>query len=824
MHVRCRPLAITVTSTTVAALLTAGLTATLPAAADPEVGPPVKVNNVGYAPGWPKQASVAHDSTAPLPWTLTNGSGKEVTSGTTTVVGQDEASGDHVHTIDFSHVDEPGTNYTLEVDGESSYPFAIAAEPYRELRYDALNFYYHQRSGIEIEAQYVGDEYARPAGHVNQPPNTGDDDVPCRPATPCDYTLDVRGGWYDAGDHGKYVVNSGISTWQLLNAYERTLHIDGANPEALADGTLAIPEQGNGTPDILDEARWNVEFMLAMQVPNGQDLAGMAHHKIHDENWTGLPMLPHEDPENRYLAPPSTAATLNLASVAAACARLWSDLDPGFADTCLTAAEDAYAAAQANPDMIAPASDDQGGGAYSDDDLSDEFYWAAAELYATTGKPEYASDLQGHQLYYGESFSTRGADWANTGLLGDITLALVPGALPASDASALRAEFAAFADTLLGLLDAQGYPTPYREERSGGIFYEWGSNNLVLNNAVVLALAHDFTGDQDYRDGVVATIDYILGRNPLNQSYVTGYGTQATQNPHHRFWANQADSSLPGPPSGVLAGGPNSGLQDSLASEELAGCSPQKCYLDHIDSWSTNEITINWNSVLSWVAVWLGEHVDDSGGNPDPTPPGRPGTPEVSDVTTVSATVSWQPPSSGGSVRTYDVYQELDTGAELLTSTAGTSVTLSNLEPDTEYVVHVVARNDAGSSEPSGSASFTTQPDDGNGDPTGQCHVAYEPTWDNGNGAFGADLTITNHGSPIDSWSLTFEFPSGQSIDHGWSAQWSQSGSEVSVVAQPWNGQLGTDQSVTVGFNGSYPDTNEKPTEFSLGGTICSTG
>ena len=141
--------------------------------------------------------------------------------------------------------------------------------------------------------------------------------MPCRADLACGYTLDVRGGWYDAGDHGKYVVNGGIAAWQLLNSYERAEQRS-VTPTAFGDGTLAIPEKANGVPDLLDEARWEVEFLLKMQAPDG-----MAHHKIHDENWTGLPTRPELDDQPRRLSATSTAATLNLAAVAAQAARLW---------------------------------------------------------------------------------------------------------------------------------------------------------------------------------------------------------------------------------------------------------------------------------------------------------------------------------------------------------------------------------------------------------------------------------------------------------------------------------------------------------------------
>ena len=791
---RLRPLVSLAALTLAIAALSA-----IPAQSDPVIGPAVKVNNVAYVPGLPKVASVVDGSTSPLSWTLRDTGGQVVASGMTTVFGHDQASGDHVHTVEFSAFDIPGTGYTLEVGGESSYAFDISAGPYEQLRYDALAFYYHQRSGVPIEAQYVGSEYARPAGHVDVTPNQGDGAVGCRPATPCGYTLDVTGGWYDAGDHGKYVVNGGISTWQLINAYERTLHIGGADSSALGDGTLAIPEADNGVPDILDEARWNVEFLLSMQVPDGQPQAGMAHHKIHDQNWTGLPTLPHEDSQPRFLAPPSTAATLNLAAVAAQCARVWASVDPSFAAQCLDAAQAAYGAALANPDVIADPGDGQGGGPYSDSNLADEFYWAAAELYVTTGAQQYRDDLVGHELYAGESFGTRGADWGNTGLLGDITLALVPNGLASGDVTALRGDFVSFAGTLLGLIDGQGYPSPYWEERQGGLWYDWGSNNLLLNNAVVLALAADFTGAETYRDGVFATLDYMMGRNPLNQSYITGYGEQATTNVHHRFWANQFDSSLPTAPPGVLAGGPNTGLNDPLAQQELAGCAPQKCYIDHIDSWSTNEVTINWNSVLSWVAVWAADNLPDSPPVEDTEPPSVPGTPSVSDLSATTAEMSWQPSTDNVGVVGYDVYLDGD----FETSTAASPVSLGGLAPETSYEVFVVARDAAGNeSGPSDPASFTT--DDEAEPGGGACEVVWSAgQWGDASGGFTAQITVTNTGDPISGWTLELDLPGAGLLVHGWSANWSQAGRTVTATPLEWNDNLATGESTTIGFNGT---------------------
>ena len=586
---------------------------------EPDTGPVVRVNQVGYIPTLPKFASVVSDTTTPLTWELKDQNGNVVESGNTTVFGYDEASDDTLHLVDFSTVDMVGTEYVLDVNGVESYPFDITTSLYDQLRYDALAYFYHSRSGIEIEAQYVGEEYARPAGHIGVDPNQGDTSVPCAPDIDCDYSLDVSGGWYDAGDHGKYVVNGGISLWTMLNQYERTLHVDSANTDAFDDGKMAIPENDNDVPDILDEARWQMEFMLKMQVPEGEPKAGMAHHKMHDDQWTPLPMLPHLDPQPRYLRPPSTAATLNLAATSAQCARIWENIDPAFAQQCLTVAETAWQAALDNPTDYAPVTDTTGGGPYNDDDVTDEFYWAAAELFISTGEAVYQDYIADSPHYKGASLSADGFYWGGVAALGDLSLALIPNELASEDINDLRTAIATTADTMVANINTQGYPNPYKPDTGE---YVWGSNSSALNNAIVMAAAYDYTENTTYRDGVFMSMDYLLGRNGLNQSYITGYGEKASQNQHHRFWANQVDDSLPIPPAGTLAGGPNSELQDPIAARDLVGCAPQKCYIDDIDSYSTNEVTINWNAPLAWVAHFLSEQAQQASGEQPPTSAG----------------------------------------------------------------------------------------------------------------------------------------------------------------------------------------------------------
>jgi endoglucanase len=566
----------------------------------PDTGPRVRVNQVGYLPAGPKQATVVTGATDPLAWQLKDSTGAVVASGNAVPRGVDAPSGLNVQDIDFTPFSGTGTGYTLVADGETSYPFAIDGGIYTSLRSDALQFFYIQRSGVAIDGNLVGQQYARPAGHVGVAPNQGDTSVPCQPGG-CDYRLNVAGGWYDAGDHGKYVVNGGIATAQLLGEFERTKTAASARRSALGDSTLRVPERGNGVPDVLDEARWELNFMVAMQVPSGP-LAGMVHHKVHDQNWTGLPLQPQNDPQLRELHPPSTAATLNLAAAAAQGARLFAPYDLPYAQRLLAVAKTAYAAARAHPAIYAPGSDSNGGGGYDDTNVTDEFYWAAAELFITTGDVAYRADLLASPHESDDIFAPSGFGWQSVGALGRLDLATVPNLLPVAELAKVRTSVVAGADKYLGILGAQAWGLPLPADS-----YVWGSNSNILNNLQVIATAFDLTGSSKYRDGVLRGMDYLFGRNALNHSYVTGYGTVSSQNQHTRIYAHELDPNLPNPPAGSLSGGANAVPADPFAQRLLTGCKPQFCYVDDIQSYSTNEVAINWNSALSWVAAFAAD-------------------------------------------------------------------------------------------------------------------------------------------------------------------------------------------------------------------------
>jgi len=591
----------------------------LVACAASEPSSPIRLNQLGLLPDGPKRAILADPSTAPLKWQLTDSRGQVRASGQTLVFGNDPESGEHVHRIDFSTFHGSGSGYRLEVEGRrTSRRFTISSGVYARLPQDALEYFYHSRAGTPIEAKFVGAEWSRPAGH--SPERAGCISGPDKNGNlwpGCPYVLDVTGGWYDAGDQGKYLVNGGIALWTLQDLEERN-RLAGAAGK-FGDRTQRIPEAGNGLSDLLDQARWEMEFFLRMQVPQGThlrmpvgivrnrpglvftdlDASGMAHHKVADHHWTPIPTRPDRDPLNRYLFPPSTAATLNLAGTAAQCARLWRDIDNAFATRCLAAAESAWTAARRNPEIYAIDAF-EGSGGYGDRELSDEFYWAASELLATTGKQKYRDAVTASPWFHDPVKAEPG--WNSVASLGSITLALSPNGLSEAERRRLREAITAAADRFLEDEKRTGYEVPL------GGDYTWGSNSVLLNRAMLMGLAYDFAKQARYRDGVVDVMDYILGRNPLDRSFVTGYGARPMEHPHHRFWAHAADPAYPPPPPGVLSGGPNNiAMADDVARQMKGSCTPQTCWADDWRAFSLNEIAINWNAPLAWVSAWLAE-------------------------------------------------------------------------------------------------------------------------------------------------------------------------------------------------------------------------
>ncbi|MBR4100451.1 MAG: glycoside hydrolase family 9 protein [Oscillospiraceae bacterium] len=657
----------------------------------------IQLNQVGYYPNLNKVATleVEEGDSAAKEFTVYNKSGKAVYTGKSSGYVKDAASWLGTQKLDFSSVTEEG-EYYIECDGKKSLTFKIGTDLYGDLTRDAINYFYLNRSGVEIEGEYVAnggknsskDALARKAGHSPDKAYITDEWVFIYTKDPCgsEYskTLDVTGGWYDAGDYGKYVVNGGVSMWTLANMYERTVF--NGNEDKFADGSglVNIPETGNGTPDILDELCWEADFFMKMQREDG-----MVYHKMHDYKWTALGVMPYAESDDekllavqfpsRIIKPVTYAATLNTAAALAQLARLIKEYDSSAASKYEAAAIKAYDAAKSaflkNYDsiyakvsgdfeedpMFAPLTHNKGGGPYGDTQVSDEFYWAACELYITTGESEYYDDLKEYpeafevvtELFGGENQgSFTSFTWGTLASLGTASLAMNQDVLTDAEAKMVVESFQVAGDAYIEAENESGYGTPYKgmdyeatvtritgDTSADDTFvlkggYEWGSNSMVVNNAIIMGLAYDVTGDVAYLNGVSTALDYIFGRNAMENSYVTGYGSEGytSKNPHHRYWCHEMKNDWPSAPDGVLIGGPNSNMNDPMiqgAGYKIGELAPMLCYYDQVDAWSVNEITINWNSPLAWVASFMADE-----GDVEEEPTTKPTEPDTGDEPT----------------------------------------------------------------------------------------------------------------------------------------------------------------------------------------------
>ena len=548
----------------------------------------MRVNQLGYLPDGPKRAVWVTEAEAPARFRVLDRDGRAVAGGATApwAVRPEPTSGLRVHGLDFSGVRAQGEGFVVEAGGARSHPFAIAPDLYAPLRDDALRFFYLQRSGVAIDdARAPG--YGRPAGHVGDAcvgAWSGPDAQRLYPGWSCPGRFDASGGWYDAGDHGKYVTSGAMPVWQLLATIEllRRRGDDAAGAEAL----------------LAEECRWQLDWLLRMQVPPGSMHAGLAFHRLHGTEWAPLPCRPHEDPTTRVLHRPSTAAGLHLAAAVAHGARVFAG-DAAYARRLLEAATTAYRAAQAEPELLAP--DDHGafgGGPYAHDDLGGDWAWAAAELWLASRDPAYAATAA--RAAEAGAIAPDGFDCDRMAAAGALDLAL-HGA-PAETHDAVVATVIDAADRLVELQAGSPWGEPYAPPDG----WSWGSNGRILANLVVLAVAHELSERAEHRAAAARGMDHLLGCNALGQSYVTGYGTDDTRHQRTRHFAHDLDPAFPPPPAGAVAGGPTSKEHPGFPTDpRLRGLPPQQRYLDEPTSETTNDVCIRWNAPLVHMAAFL---------------------------------------------------------------------------------------------------------------------------------------------------------------------------------------------------------------------------
>lgn len=537
----------------------------------------IKVNQVGFLPQAQKLA-VATQGTGQFE--VVGADGKTAFKGTAGAALRWEPSGESVRVLDFSALTQPGT-YRIRMAGlPLSDPFTVNADGYRALNTAALKAFYFNRSAIVLAPQYAG-AWARPAGHP-------DDKVVVHASAasasrPAGTVLSSPKGWYDAGDYNKYVVNSGIATYTLLAAFEHF--------PAFFKQDIGIPESGGSIPDILDEAMWNLEWMLTMQDP--QD--GGVYHKLTNLRFDGIVMPHAASTTPRYVVAKGTAAALDFAATMATASRVLAPYDgkwPGMSARMLAAAQAAWRWAEAHPDVVFKNPKGVVTGEYGDAKLSDEFAWAAAELFIATGDGRYATALMKHDA----PLST--PSWGNVAALGWMSLAHHRARLaPGLDRDLVARRIDGLAAQLAATWRGSGYRLAMRPDD-----FVWGSNAVVLNQGMMLLQAYRIKPEPDYLRAAQSSLDYVLGRNPTGHSFVTGIGARPFRHPHHR--PSMADG-VEAPVPGWLSGGPNPGQQDAKECPPYPSKLPALSYIDHDCSYAANEVAINWNAPLVYVSAAL---------------------------------------------------------------------------------------------------------------------------------------------------------------------------------------------------------------------------
>ena len=538
--------------------------------------PQARFNQLGFHPAAPKLALVEGAAGGRF-LVIAEGGGQVVLEGDLAPPRTWSPSGRDASVADLGAL--PAGRYRLHVEGSAiGDPLVVTAQPYASLADAALKAFYFNRAGTALDPAHAG-PYARPAGHpdtrVRVHPSAA------TPARPAGTLLSAPGGWYDAGDYNKYVVNSAITMYTLLAAWEDF-------PEFFRGRELSIPESGNAVPDLLDEAWWNLRWMLEMQDPGD----GGVYHKLTNLRFDGL-VMPADAREPRYVVQKSTAAALDFAAVMAMAARVYAPFEaqfPGAPARMRTAAARAWDWAQAHPDVVYRQPADVHTGAYGDAALDDEFAWAAAELFLLDGDEARLATFERHAA------APDVPSWAKVGSLGWSSLARHRTRLPAP----LRERVTHEVDALAARLAAASEASPWRVAMQEADFV-WGSSAQALNQALMLVQGYRLSQRRDYLDAAQSQLDYVLGRNPLGVSFVTGYGLRTPMHIHHR--PSQADG-IDEPVPGLLSGGPNPRQQDS---EDCPVPYPSKLpalsWIDHDCSYASNEIAINWNAPLVYVAA-----------------------------------------------------------------------------------------------------------------------------------------------------------------------------------------------------------------------------
>lgn len=548
--------------------------------------PFIQLNQLGFYPNAPKVAVLTAPSNVNTFYVLSQNLKDTLFTGKVGAEKQSAYSSMKTRILDFSGLKKNG-QYILKVGSVQSYPFTISNNANKKAAIASLKGYYFQRSSIPLEEKYAG-QWKRTGFHPDNKVQ-----VHASAASkerPEGFVISSVGGWYDAGDYNKYIVNSGISNGTLFSAYEDF-------PAYFEKLKTQIPESNNGIPDLLNEAIYNLRWMLTMQDPND----GGVYHKCTNAVFDGM-VMPGVTKEIRYVVQKSTAASLDFAAVTAQASRILKSFEkhfPGLADSCLQASKKAWNWSLANPNKLyeqdkmnqifKPAVTT---GSYGDNNVTDEWVWASAELYITTKEKEYATSFEKYNANYKATLPS----WNNVGMLGYYSLLHFSNSITAFSSieiDQLKSTVINIANQYIGKVDANAFQTVMGQSARD---FNWGSNSNAANQGILLVKAYLISGDKKYINYALSNVDYILGRNATGYCFITGLGSKSPMNPHHR---QSISDGIVEPVPGLLVGGPNPGMQDKCSYQFKE---PETAYTDQSCSYASNEIAINWNSPLVYLA------------------------------------------------------------------------------------------------------------------------------------------------------------------------------------------------------------------------------
>lgn len=535
----------------------------------------VRLNSIGYFPDQQKKATITANCST---FYVVDKDQNIVYTGTA-VSKYDTDSNETVYIADFSPVTSEGTYY-LAVQGiGKSVDFKISSKVYDDPFKVSMLGMYLMRCGTQVQATYNGNNFSHAACHTQ--------DAYLDYITGQHTTKDGTGGWHDAGDYNKYVVNAGITVGGMLLAWEQF-------QDQLESIQLDIPEKNNSIPDYLDEIKYELEWLLKMQYPDG---SGKVAHKLSTKNFGGF-IMPESEWDERYYVPWGSAATADFVAMLAKASRIYRPYDASFADKCIEAAKVSYAVLKANPSNQPPNLNGFSTGAYDTTDKDDRL-WAAAEMWETLGEEEYLQDFENSASSYSKKVIPD-FDWSDVQNLGMFTYLLSNrSGKNKSLENEIKSSLFSAADFLVQNSNNHGYG------RTLGSIYYWGCNGTVARQTMVLQVANDLSPNADYINAALDSLSHIFGRNYYNRSYVTGLGINPPMNPHDR---RSGGDGIRDPWPGCLVGGGWPGAKD---------------WVDIQDSYETNEIAINWNGGLIY-ALAAFANMKDNPFDPEPTPTPEP--------------------------------------------------------------------------------------------------------------------------------------------------------------------------------------------------------